>query len=65
MITPELAGGRDMLFAELVETLIIRSCLNCLHFEEAKEHCGIYNMRPPARVIVFSCKDQWEMDVPF
>jgi hypothetical protein len=34
-----------------------RNCLGCVHFSEAAEHCGRWNMRPPARVIVEACPD--------
>lgn len=43
-----------------------KSCLNCMHFEEAKELCGFkgYNQRPPARVIVTGCPSH-EDEIPF
>lgn len=38
------------------ECCVFRSCLACACFDEVKEHCGKYNARPPARVIVFGCE---------
>lgn len=31
------------------------TCITCMHFDEGKEHCQLYNARPPARVIAFGC----------
>lgn len=36
-----------------------QTCLNCANFKEVKEQCGLWNDRPPARVIAFGC-DKWK-----
>lgn len=44
------------------------SCMNCDHFDEAKELCMRFNARPPARFIAISCgpgPNGWEPDIPF
>jgi hypothetical protein len=33
-----------------------RSCLQCMHWEELKETCKLFNERPPAKVIVNGCQ---------
>lgn len=45
---------------------IYQSCLNCINFNEQKELCNLYNQRPPARIIAYSCP-MWEdkETVPF
>jgi hypothetical protein len=40
------------------------SCLNCEHFEEEAEHCKLYKIRPPARIIAYSCPS-WDQLLPF
>lgn len=46
---------------------LLRSCLNCHHFIEAKEGCKLANMqRPPARVIAYGCPSWEDKDeIPF
>ena len=42
-----------------------RTCLTCDHFRETKgEVCGLYNQRPPARIIAFGCPS-YENEIPF
>lgn len=58
--------------AELVQPAIVRAlmdgtrtCLTCDHFKEVNgEVCGVYNQRPPARVIAFGC-ETYENEIPF
>lgn len=57
--------------AELVEPAIIRAlmegtktCITCDHFNLPNEVCGMYNMRPPAKVIAFGCP-AYENEIPF
>lgn len=44
-----------------------QSCMNCIHFNEASEVCGVYGARPPARIIAYSCGTAYEdnKDIPF
>jgi hypothetical protein len=46
---------------------LYKSCLNCIKFNEKAELCNLYNQRPPARVIAYSCGDKWEdvKEIPF
>ena len=43
------------------------SCLTCCHFKEHEgELCGLYNQRPPARIIVNACPEYMDdLEVPF
>lgn len=44
-----------------------QNCLKCLNFDEKpNEICRLYDMRPPAKVIVYGC-DKFEdgSDIPF
>jgi hypothetical protein len=49
----------------LIENSIDRSCLNCGLFDAGKEICRNWGVRPPAEIIVFSCIEEWEKDIPF
>ncbi len=66
------------LFASVMEVLkevtpknmMFESCLVCEHFETDTESCKMFNVRPPARIIVFGCEkfkesDNPDMDIPF
>lgn len=49
--------------------MLFQSCIVCEHFQE-NEICKLYNIRPPARIIVFGCKTFEESsnidgDIPF
>lgn len=49
--------------------MLFQSCIVCEHFGE-NEICKQYNVRPPARIIVFGCKSFEESsdidgDIPF
>ncbi len=43
-----------------------RTCIKCDNFDEAKEICKLYNLRPPAKIIAFGC-EQYKADdwIPF
>ena len=56
---------RDELHRCLVNHYIVQSCVNCAKFNPELEICKMVNQRPPARIIVFSCGEQWEIDIPF
>jgi len=44
----------------------IRTCLNCIQFDEATEKCALCNQRPPARIIASGCsKHVMEKEIPF
>lgn len=45
-----------------------QSCLNCDNFNEQTEICKVWNARPPAKVIAFSCgTDKYDdnEEIPF
>ena len=49
--------------------MLFQSCIVCEHFGD-NEICAKYNVRPPARIIVFGCKNYEESshiddDIPF
>jgi hypothetical protein len=45
---------------------LMRTCMTCVHFQESNEVCKRYNLRPPARVIAYGCKDYMnEEEIPF
>lgn len=49
--------------------MLFQSCIVCEHFGE-NEICKAYNVRPPARIIVFGCRNFEESshrddDIPF
>ena len=55
----------DLLHKKLIETQIIKSCLNCDHFQFSKERtCHLYDVEPPPEVIVFACPS-WVPHIPF
>ena len=41
------------------------SCVSCMHYNHKVETCFKWQMKPPAKVIVFSCGKDWEDDIPF
>jgi hypothetical protein len=55
---------RDAVHREMIQQQIFRSCINCEHFNEKTEYCGVAHQRPPAKVIVFGCP-KWMADIPF
>jgi len=51
----------------LANEIVASTCLSCIHFREQQgEVCGLYKMRPPARVIAFGCPEYTDnLEVPF
>ncbi len=41
-----------------------RSCLNCEHWGDDEDQCLKFKVKPPAKVIVFSC-EAWDDRIPF
>ena len=50
-------------FADLVRRR--PTCITCIHFDEPTEVCGLYQARPPARVIAEGCERFIDAEVPF
>jgi hypothetical protein len=45
---------------------LFKTCITCIDFKEAAEHCRAFNARPPARVIAYGCKSYTHTDeIPF
>lgn len=73
-IKPKLRGDTAYELVKAIEKVVngvdgkglAKSCLNCRLFDEATEICGKFNMRPPARVIAYSCEHYEDCDdIPF
>lgn len=80
-LTLRLAGKYELQskLAQLVQdtikevtpkNMLFQSCIVCEHFETEPERCKMFNVRPPARILVFGCSkfqesDSPDMDVPF
>lgn len=73
VIKPTVTGAIHIPQAALQEAIekadriipIIRTCVNCLKFDEPKEHCSQFGARPPARVIAYGCPQYENDDIPF
>lgn len=70
----ELRSKLAQLLTEVIKdvtpnNMLFQSCIVCEYFGE-NEICKAYNVRPPARIIVFGCKNFEESsnidgDIPF
>lgn len=57
---------RQKLHTHLIIRSQVPSCINCLYWTGEQETCTLYgSIRPPAKVIVESCGQGWEPDIPF
>lgn len=71
----ELASKLSKLIADTIaevapSNMLFQSCIVCEHFNNDTEVCSQFNVRPPARVIVFGCVKYTESshiddDIPF
>lgn len=61
----QVAAAQAIMHQELLDRQVLQSCLNCESFRPETETCALFKVRPPARVIVFSCGDQWRGEIPF
>ena len=43
---------------------LFKSCINCDHWQDDKQLCGLYSMLPPAKVIVTGCDKHTDL-IPF
>lgn len=57
----------QMVVAEMVLHQQFQSCANCLwqSSPETGFKCTKFNAVPPVKVILFSCGEGWEADIPF
>ena len=70
----ELRAKLAQLLVEVIKdvtpnNMLFQSCIVCEHFGE-NEICKMYNIRPPARIIVFGCVkfeegSHFDDDIPF
>lgn len=70
----EIASKLSKLIADTIadvspSNMLFQSCIVCEHFEE-NENCKMFNVRPPARIIVFGCvkfeeSSHIDDDIPF
>lgn len=66
----DLAIAQEIMHRRMIFTQDVHSCLNCENWRpngdsKGVEECALYNMRPPADVLVFSCGISWMPDIPF
>jgi len=61
---PHLASIADALVEELHLRGVLRSCPDCIHWDDPSETCGKYLARPPAKVIAKGCHE-FEPNIPF
>ena len=48
------------------QTVPYQNCLNCEHWSNGKDLCGLYNAKPPTDIIVYSCPEYKDNDdIPF
>jgi hypothetical protein len=80
-LTLRLAGKYELQskLAQLVQdtiktvtpaNMLFQSCIVCTHFNSDTEICKMFNVRPPAKIIVFGCvkfqeSDGEDFDIPF
>lgn len=64
--TKDLAALASKAFHEqMIEAFVFKSCINCENYDEKYQICNLYNSKPPAKTIVYSCGDAWVQDIPF
>jgi hypothetical protein len=56
-------SNRMAVHRSLIVKMCYPSCLNCSYWMDNK--CGKFNSVPPPEIIVFSCVDEYEEDIPF
>lgn len=54
----------DVFHEHLIDAQIFRSCLNCDNYNKEADICNHYNAKPPAHVIVYSCKTSAYIQAP-
>lgn len=43
----------------------LKSCINCINFENESEVCILYDQRPPAKIIAKACERWVSIKLPF
>ena len=65
----DLRGAiQDAIWSQLQRQDIFpfQNCLSCTRFTEATEVCGLYNCRPPVRVLSYGCNKYIdEKEIPY
>ena len=66
-IPRNLSPSRESNLKQLVQALMddgwLTTCTNCCDWDEPKEMCMKFKVRPPAKVIVVGCEHH--SDIPF
>lgn len=64
--TKDLAALASKAFHEqMIEAFVFKSCINCENYDNKFEMCSVYNAKPPAKTIVYSCDKAWVQYIPF
>ncbi len=61
----QINAAQAITHQEMLDRQVLHSCLNCESWHDKTEICVLFKMKPPARVIVFSCGEQWLGEIPF
>ena len=46
----------EQIIKQFKHWVVDQSCLQCLHWKEKEEMCGLFKQRPPAKIIVVGCE---------
>jgi len=50
----------------LLRNELYQNCLNCLHWKETDDLCGLYKEIPPPKIIVAGCETYRDIDdIPY
>lgn len=63
-VRPLRLEHQRLMHDELIDNFIIPTCINCESWDYDKDHCGKYQQKPPAQIIVKACPE-WVPEIPF
>jgi hypothetical protein len=61
----QITNASIIMHREMIDRQMLQSCINCESWDSKIETCLHFKMKPPAKVIVFSCGEQWLGEIPF